>query len=169
MHRLTSLWVLLLYACIVLLFVCLSSAVGVEIYPPAIRSSAMSVSSTINWLSNFAVSLAFPHLSARLGPYAFVPFVAFLVLTSAFVGCAVPETRGKSVEEIAEELGVDEDEGDEWEVGEGVDGVGGDELGSVMEVDDGSVDDEDGGGNYQSGRSGTAFTKLKSSSKKSIK
>ena len=140
---------------------CMSSlcaaAVGVEIYPPAIRSSAMSVSSTINWMSNFAVSLAFPHLSARLGPYAFVPFVAFLVLTSLFVGCAVPETRGKSVEDIAEELGVDEDDGDEYEV----DAMA-DDLGSVVELDDGSVDDELTHDTYQNARTHSGYMKLKS-------
>ena len=139
-------------------------SVGVEIYPAAIRSSAMSVSSTINWLANFAVSLAFPHMSARLGPYAFVPFVAFLVLTSVFVGCGVPETRGKSLEEIAEELGVDEEDGDEYE---GVDGVnvemdmGADELDSVAEADDGSMDDELGNGGYQTARNHTGYAQLK--------
>ena len=119
----------------------------------------MSVSSTINWLSNFAVSLAFPHLSARLGPYAFVPFVAFLVLTSLFVGLAVPETRGKSVEEIAEELGVDEDDADEYDVVDGLDGGGGgDELGSVVEQQD---DDELGDGNYQRAGSHAGYMKPK--------
>ena len=49
--------------------------IGVEIYPAAIRGPAMSLSSTINWLSNFLVSIAFPHLVARLGGFAFVPFV----------------------------------------------------------------------------------------------
>ena len=148
--------------CLVVCFHCdFSSAVGVEIYPPAIRSSAMSVSSTINWLSNFAVSLAFPHMSARLGPFAFVPFVLFLVLTSVFVAWAVPETRGKSLEEIAEEMGVDdEEEADEFDY-DGVDAADGDaadELGSVAEVDD--MDDDSGNGSYQSTRGHTGYSKL---------
>ena len=116
----------------------------------------MSISSTINWLSNFAVSLAFPHLSARLGPYAFLPFVATLLLTSLFVGCAVPETRGKSVEEIAEELGVDEEDGEEYD---GLEDVGADGLDSLAEADD----DELGNGHYQQsgGRDYDGYAKLK--------
>ena len=72
--------------------------IGVEIYPAAIRGPAMSLSSTVNWLSNFLVSLAFPHLSARLGGYAFVPFIVALVWTVGMVVVVVPETKGKSVE-----------------------------------------------------------------------
>ena len=83
--------------------------IGVEIYPAAIRGPAMSLSSTVNWLSNFLVSLAFPHLSAKLGGFAFAPFVVALVATVGVVAVAVPETKGKSVEDIMEAMGVTEE------------------------------------------------------------
>ena len=83
--------------------------IGVELYPSSIQGPAMSLSSTVNWLSNFVVSLAFPHLSARLGGFAFLPFVGALTLTFAGVLLSVPETMGKSSEELMEEMGVDDD------------------------------------------------------------
>jgi SP family facilitated glucose transporter-like MFS transporter 3 len=78
--------------------------IGSEIFPRAIRTQAMGVSSTINWLSNFAVGLCFPTISIVLGPMAFVPFATVLLGALILMYFYVPETQGKSLEEIQDEF-----------------------------------------------------------------
>jgi hypothetical protein len=78
--------------------------IGAEIFPNRIRSKAMGLSSTLNWLSNFAVGLSFPSLSLALGPLSFVPFGVVLALAFVLQYLFVPETQGKSLEEIQEEF-----------------------------------------------------------------
>ncbi len=91
--------------------------IGAEIFPNRIRSEAMGISSTINWMSNFAVGLSFPSLSLALGPYSFVPFGLVLLVAFVLQYWFVPETQGKSLEEIQEEFlqqaGLDEERDEE--------------------------------------------------------
>ncbi len=72
-----------------------------EIFPLAVRGRGMSVATVANWGSNFLVTLAFPPLVAWLGSAA--AFLAFAVLSVGayvFTWTMVPETRGRSLEEI---------------------------------------------------------------------
>jgi sugar porter (SP) family MFS transporter len=73
-----------------------------EIYPLRLRGQAMSVATAANWLSNFAVGLTFLLLIDTLGRagtfwlYALVGVVAI-----AFSWRFVPETKGRTLEQIA--------------------------------------------------------------------
>ena len=72
-----------------------------EIYPLNIRGSAMSVAALCNWGSNFIVALTFPVLLAALGGAgAFWLFAALGIVAWFFVWFLVPETKGRSLEEI---------------------------------------------------------------------
>jgi sugar porter (SP) family MFS transporter len=76
-----------------------------EIFPLSVRGRGMSVATVANWGSNFAVTLAFPPLVAALGSAA--AFLAFAVLTvGAFIFTlqVVPETNGRSLEEIEAQM-----------------------------------------------------------------
>jgi len=76
-----------------------------EIYPLSIRGSAMSVAAICNWGSNFIVALTFPVLLATLGGAgAFWLFAAIGVVAWLFVFFMVPETKGRSLEEIEADL-----------------------------------------------------------------
>jgi sugar porter (SP) family MFS transporter len=76
-----------------------------EIYPLGIRGSAMSVAALCNWGSNFIVALTFPVLLATFGGAgAFWLFAAIGVVAWLFVYFMVPETKGRSLEEIEAEL-----------------------------------------------------------------
>ncbi|MBM4419857.1 MAG: sugar porter family MFS transporter [Chloroflexi bacterium] len=72
-----------------------------EIYPNRNRAQAVALSAAANWGSNFLVSLTFPIMRTNLGTavtlwvYAVLGFV-----TLAFVLWRVPETKGKTLEEI---------------------------------------------------------------------
>jgi hypothetical protein len=71
-----------------------------EIYPLRNRAQAMAVSTASNWGANFLVSLSFPIMASRLGSAAtFFTYAAFGVVTLVFM-TKVPETKGKTLEEI---------------------------------------------------------------------
>src|SRR5438094_511706 len=96
-------------ACIGMYIVCFAFSLGPivwlmisEIFPNRIRARAASVSTAANWSANFVVSLTFPLLRASLGSSrTFVLYALFAVIAIAFVARRVPETRGKTLEEIA--------------------------------------------------------------------
>ena len=98
---------------------------GAELYPAPARALGMSLAAVVNWTSNFVISLSFPHMSARLREWTFLPFSAALALCVLFVWLAVPETRGKTLEEIQEELGgVRRERGEGGGMGGGMGGGG---------------------------------------------
>ena len=72
-----------------------------EIYPLRIRGTAMSAASIANWGSNFIVALMFPVLLAGLGGATlFWIFAIIGVAAWIFIYLRVPETKGRSLEEI---------------------------------------------------------------------
>jgi sugar porter (SP) family MFS transporter len=76
-----------------------------EIYPLNIRGSAMSVAALCNWGSNFVVALTFPVLLAALGGAgAFWLFAVLGIVAWFFVWFLVPETKGRSLEEIEADM-----------------------------------------------------------------
>ncbi|MDQ3943340.1 MAG: sugar porter family MFS transporter [Actinomycetota bacterium] len=76
-----------------------------EIYPLNIRGKAMSVASFANWGSNFLVALTFPVLLATLGGAgSFWLFAALGIVAWFFVYFRVPETKGRTLEEIEAEF-----------------------------------------------------------------
>lgn len=73
-----------------------------EIYPLRNRAQAMAVSTASNWGANFLVSLSFPVMAGRLGSTATsFTYAAFGVLTLVFIIAKVPETKGRTLEEIS--------------------------------------------------------------------
>jgi len=79
-----------------------------EIFPTRLRGRAMAVSSAFLWLANFASTQTLPSLSAfmqkRFGSTTGVFWLFALVCAGAFLFAwrFVPETKGRSLEEIGE-------------------------------------------------------------------
>jgi sugar porter (SP) family MFS transporter len=72
-----------------------------EIFPNRIRGKAVAFASFTQWIFNFLVVLLFPHFLASLGggkTFLFLAAMSFLQLL--FTYFYVPETKGKSLEEI---------------------------------------------------------------------
>lgn len=72
-----------------------------EIFPTRIRGRAMSVATVLLWLSCYAVSQSFPMLVERKGlGFTYYLYAAVCIIMVAFVLLAVPETKGRSLEDI---------------------------------------------------------------------
>jgi sugar porter (SP) family MFS transporter len=72
-----------------------------EIFPNRIRGKAVAFATFTNWIFNFLVVLLFPHFLASVGgpvTFLFLALMSFLQLL--FINRYVPETKGKSLEEI---------------------------------------------------------------------
>lgn len=65
---------------------------------------AASVASQVNWVCNFIVGLVFPYMNKYLGPYSFAPFACVLLGCFVFTATVLPETQGKTPEELSAEM-----------------------------------------------------------------
>jgi MFS transporter, SP family, galactose:H+ symporter len=72
-----------------------------EIFPTRVRAAGASVSSFANWVANFVVSLTFLSLIGAIGEaFTFWLFAVMAVLAFLFCLRFVPETKGRSLEQI---------------------------------------------------------------------
>lgn len=72
-----------------------------EIFPNRIRGKALAFASFTQWIFNFLVVLLFPHFLASVGGAKTFLFLALMSLLQWFFTWRyVPETKGKSLEEI---------------------------------------------------------------------
>jgi sugar porter (SP) family MFS transporter len=72
-----------------------------EIFPNRIRGKAVAFATFTNWIFNFLVVLLFPHFLAKVGgPVTFLFLAVMSFLQLLFTWLYVPETKGKSLEEI---------------------------------------------------------------------
>jgi len=71
-----------------------------EIFPTRIRARAMSIATVCLWLACFVVTQSFPIIRERLEGKAFFIYAIVCVVAFVFVARLVPETKGKSLEEI---------------------------------------------------------------------
>jgi sugar porter (SP) family MFS transporter len=76
-----------------------------EIFPLGIRSKAMSVCTVANWGANFLVAQTFLSLSLLIGRNGvFFLYAALAIASIVFFALRVPETKGRELEEIQEDL-----------------------------------------------------------------
>jgi len=78
-----------------------------EIYPNRIKGVAMSFSTAVSWLCTFLTVYFAPIIHGALGlQYLFGIFGVFSIIAFVFVKFWIPETKGKSLEQIEKELGL---------------------------------------------------------------
>ncbi|WP_037570334.1 sugar porter family MFS transporter [Phaeacidiphilus oryzae] len=72
-----------------------------EVFPTAVRGQAASIGAAVDWVANFALIEVIPIWQSGVGlGWVMVSFAALCVLAVVFVHRLLPETRGRSVEEI---------------------------------------------------------------------
>ena len=78
-----------------------------EIFPLSLRGRAMSLATIANWGFNLIVSVTFLDIVAVLGSSgAFFIYAILSVATLAFIRAFVPETKGRSLEQIEADMGT---------------------------------------------------------------
>ena len=76
-----------------------------EIYPLSVRGRAMSIATFANWFFNFLIAQSFLGLITGLGSEGvFFLFAVLSLVALFFVTQFIPETKGKSLEEIEKSL-----------------------------------------------------------------
>jgi SP family arabinose:H+ symporter-like MFS transporter len=72
-----------------------------EVFPNRVRGRGASISTFTNWTTNALGAFLFPWYVSQFGMYAgFLTFAAICVVATLFFWKLVPETKGKSLEEI---------------------------------------------------------------------
>ncbi|XP_051574987.1 solute carrier family 2, facilitated glucose transporter member 3 isoform X3 [Myxocyprinus asiaticus] len=72
-----------------------------ELFAQGPRPAAIAVAGCSNWTANFLVGLLFPLLLELCGPYVFIIFFILLIIFFVFTYFRVPETKGRTFEDIA--------------------------------------------------------------------
>ncbi|MFC2090249.1 sugar porter family MFS transporter [Bacteroidota bacterium] len=79
-----------------------------EIFPNHIRGAAMSVATSVLWIASFLLIILFPILNNALGAHGtFWLFAGFCLFGFLYIKKKLPETRGKTLEEIENEFKKD--------------------------------------------------------------
>jgi sugar porter (SP) family MFS transporter len=80
-----------------------------EIFPNSVRSQGASLGSFTHWIMAAIISWTFPIIvegSPNGGFYSFVFYTVMMVLAFLFIWRVMPETKGRSLEQIQKDLGI---------------------------------------------------------------
>jgi SP family arabinose:H+ symporter-like MFS transporter len=106
-HQALLVWLLVMF----ILFFAISqgSVIWVyiaEVFPSRVRSKGQSVGSSSHWIMNALIAGAFPYIAARSQATPFAFFAAMMLLQFFVVLFLYPETKGRSLEQIQIQLGL---------------------------------------------------------------
>lgn len=106
--HLQGFWVLVLTLCAIACYAMTLAPVTwiliTEIFPNAVRASAVSISVGSLWIASFVLTYTFPALNRAVGTAgAFLAYAGICLGGAVFVYFAIPETSGRSLEAIEEE------------------------------------------------------------------
>ncbi|KAK1595542.1 general substrate transporter [Colletotrichum navitas] len=76
-----------------------------EVFPSSLRAKGVSISTCSNWINNFVIGLITPPMVQGTGFGAYVFFAAFCLLSGIWTWFCVPETNGKTLEQMDEVFG----------------------------------------------------------------
>ncbi|KAK4968228.1 hypothetical protein LTR42_009511 [Elasticomyces elasticus] len=71
-----------------------------EIFNLGNRSKSISITTSATWMCNFIIGLVTPSMLAKLGWGTYIFFAAFCLMAFFFVWFCIPETKGKSLEDM---------------------------------------------------------------------
>ncbi|XP_026203602.1 solute carrier family 2, facilitated glucose transporter member 1 isoform X2 [Anabas testudineus] len=72
-----------------------------ELFSQGPRPSAIAVAGLSNWTANFIVGMGFQYVEVLCGPYVFIIFTVLLLVFFVFTYFKVPETKGRTFDEIS--------------------------------------------------------------------
>jgi SP family arabinose:H+ symporter-like MFS transporter len=73
------------------------------VFPTSVRGRASGICAAVDWLANYGLVLAFPLMQVGIGlGWTMIVFAILCVVGIFFVYFFLPETKGKSVEEVVQ-------------------------------------------------------------------
>ncbi|XP_036065978.1 solute carrier family 2, facilitated glucose transporter member 1 isoform X1 [Oryzias melastigma] len=78
--------------------------IAAELFDQPGRPAAMAFTSLLNWGGKFVLALLFPPLLKLCGAYVFLLFSVAALLAFTFTWSRLPETKGRTFDQIAEEF-----------------------------------------------------------------
>ncbi|KAI1305099.1 general substrate transporter [Xylaria venustula] len=78
-----------------------------EIFPLSLRAKGNALCTASLWVSNFIVAQVSPPIESATGYGLYILFIIICVMAFFFVRFALVETKGRSLEEMAEVFGID--------------------------------------------------------------
>uniref|UniRef100_A0A8C2PSD8 Solute carrier family 2, facilitated glucose transporter member 4 n=1 Tax=Cyprinus carpio TaxID=7962 RepID=A0A8C2PSD8_CYPCA len=72
-----------------------------ELFSQGPRPAAIAVAGCSNWTANFLIGMSFQYVANLCGPYVFLIFALLLLFFLVFTFFRVPETRGKTFDQIS--------------------------------------------------------------------
>lgn len=85
----------------------LASTLPAEVFPSSKRAKGVGAATAMVWLANFIIGVIVPEMQLKLGWGTYLFFGCFCFAASVFSFFFVPETAGKSLEQIAGVFGDD--------------------------------------------------------------
>ncbi|KAI9182916.1 hypothetical protein H9P43_003828 [Blastocladiella emersonii ATCC 22665] len=76
-----------------------------EIFPARVRGKGTGISTASNWINNYIISAIWPFVSEALGAQQYAIFGCTCLVMTAYVHLQVPETKGKTLEQMDEVFG----------------------------------------------------------------
>ncbi|OWZ23261.1 hypothetical protein PHMEG_0001881 [Phytophthora megakarya] len=75
-----------------------------DLFLDSVRATATSIGIGVNWLCNLIVGVSYPYIADAFDDYSYVPFVVLLAIFYVLSLKLVPETYGKSADEVQREF-----------------------------------------------------------------
>ncbi|KAM5191684.1 solute carrier family 2, facilitated glucose transporter member 9-like [Mantella aurantiaca] len=82
----------------------LTLAIVIEMCSLSTRAAVFVIISCLNWTNFYLIGMAFPHIQHALGHYCFLLFLVVMVASGTFLFFILPETKGKTSQQITLEF-----------------------------------------------------------------
>lgn len=76
-----------------------------EIFPISIRAKGTSIGASANWMNNFIIAFVVPPMLSGIGWGTYIFFAVWSALGGIFIWFCIPETKGKTLEEMDQVFG----------------------------------------------------------------
>ncbi|KAM4808094.1 solute carrier family 2, facilitated glucose transporter member 9-like [Rhinophrynus dorsalis] len=82
----------------------LTITIVIEMCSRSARAAVFVIISSLNWVGLYLIGVTFPYVVASLGHFCFLIFLTCIVASGIFMFFFLPETKGKSLQQITEEF-----------------------------------------------------------------
>jgi hypothetical protein len=76
-----------------------------EIFPISIRAKGTSIGASANWMNNFIIAFVVPPMLSNIGWGTYIFFAFWSAAGGVFIWLCMPETKGKTLEEMDQVFG----------------------------------------------------------------